>query len=460
MKKTLPIIIISALILITFGFLWINNPAQAEVAPEDQFSLFGWAWSGNIGWISFNGEDENADGDYSSVIGLDGNVTGYAWSENIGWIKFDDLSGYPAEPDYSAKVDIDGYLPGCEQGQICGWARALAGTDSSDGWDGWIRMDSDGSYQGATVEESNSPDYNSKITGWAWGSDVVGWVSMNCENDGSNCSSSDYGVETDFEIETPTVGDPDLPPSTNISIKQLDYCNETTPPIRAEWDYDSPYNLDQGGFQVQVVERGTEFNGEGWDPVRKVMDSCTNCIFPQSEGGTYWEENVPYSNPNNYTFSDRLNFDTEYTARVQVWDKYGIRSEWVEKDFKTRIRYPQVDIELDRPQPPTVEEATYFTDQTNYHDWDGSNLQGGIDMLWQFEEANPDRQQLTKTEYDAQGEVGTEFKRDGVFEVDLRLDATIRDETDSWINESCSLESPFEAQINPEIPDWEEVSPY
>ena len=89
---------------------------------------------------------------------LTGVFSGYAWSENIGWISFappPDYATYPGTgypnctingtcpvaPNYSAKIDF-------ATGKVTGWARACAGTVNgdcnsptrTDGWDGWILL--------------------------------------------------------------------------------------------------------------------------------------------------------------------------------------------------------------------------------------------------------------------------------------------------------------------------------
>lgn len=56
--------------------------------------MSGWAWSENIGWISFNSTDDQdpstpgiqpATSNYGVNKNADGTLAGYAWSSNIGW---------------------------------------------------------------------------------------------------------------------------------------------------------------------------------------------------------------------------------------------------------------------------------------------------------------------------------------------------------------------------------------
>jgi hypothetical protein len=93
-------------------------------------------------------------------------LSDYAWSENVGWIQFGGLSGFPNTSN-GTNAKIVG-------GQITGWARVVSGiapsgVDNRGGFDGWISLS--GSNFGVTVNGSN-------LGGYAWGSDVIGWIDM------------------------------------------------------------------------------------------------------------------------------------------------------------------------------------------------------------------------------------------------------------------------------------------
>ena len=134
-KKTSysPIFLIAGLALASlaaFNFLGIK---EAQTGASDNVS--GWAWSDNIGWISFNNTTDGSGFNYGVNINNDGIFSGYAWSDNIGWISFNrtDTGAPPGSPDYGtylAQVDL-------ENGQVSGWARALS---YGGGWDGWIKL--------------------------------------------------------------------------------------------------------------------------------------------------------------------------------------------------------------------------------------------------------------------------------------------------------------------------------
>jgi hypothetical protein len=179
------------IILIIFTCLFFNSfkTVQARVGAGD--NVFGWAWSENIGWISFNSTTGGGGTDYGVSIEPDGTFSGYAWSENIGWISFNqaELSGCPSGT-CQAEVDLLSH-----DLEVSGWARALA---YGDGWDGWISLR--GSNYGVKIN-GETKDFE----GWAWGDFVVGWISFNCNNPETPtaCSNSNYKVKTSYNFNWP-----------------------------------------------------------------------------------------------------------------------------------------------------------------------------------------------------------------------------------------------------------------
>lgn len=167
-----------------FAVLFFIQGSSVLQASEHENLLNGYAWSSNVGWISFScaNEDPQTCGsqpDYQVKIDPPtGKFSGYAWSSNIGWIDFEPPAPYPETPTMPATVravssDV------CASGlEAQGWVRADAGSDAS-GWDGWIKLageTSGGAHYGVCLME----DGNS-FEGFAWGSDVVGWVQFEDE---------------------------------------------------------------------------------------------------------------------------------------------------------------------------------------------------------------------------------------------------------------------------------------
>jgi hypothetical protein len=163
------ILIIAVLLFMTaliYSAFFAESIEKANAGSAQNVS--GWAWSSNIGWISFNCTDTSSCGavDYGVNIAGDGDMSGYAWSDNIGWISFNqsDLSGCPSG---ACKAKLAG-------NNLQGWARALS---YGDGWDGWISLN--GSNYGVTKN-------GNKLEGYAWDASTIGakqigigWIQFN-----------------------------------------------------------------------------------------------------------------------------------------------------------------------------------------------------------------------------------------------------------------------------------------
>ena len=178
-----PILLIGSVLLAVSVAAVLFSVAAAS--PQDNVS--GWAWSSNIGWISFNNSNVDAAGPpYGVRVDAKGDIGGYAWSSNIGWVSFNqpDLAGCPQSP---CAATFNRFAR-----SVNGWARALA---AGGGWDGWISLSgvaADGSPYGVfTAPGTRGCEWR----GWAWGDQVVGWISF----DGSG-----YGVQGTGDACTPT----------------------------------------------------------------------------------------------------------------------------------------------------------------------------------------------------------------------------------------------------------------
>lgn len=146
-----------AILVITIGMLSLHphkSSASATAGP-----ITGYAWSDTIGWIDLNCSNDNSCGtnNYGLTVDSSGNLSGYAWSDNIGWISASasDVVGCPSGTCQPTLV----------HGVLSGWLKAIAADNN--GWDGWISLS--GSGYGPTVSSG-------VFSGYAWGSDVVGWV--------------------------------------------------------------------------------------------------------------------------------------------------------------------------------------------------------------------------------------------------------------------------------------------
>lgn len=169
-----------AVFLITVALVGGSQTTKAQVPPASTAcpagtQLHGWLWSSNIGWVSLNSEDPTSGGGpFCTVIDSNGNVVGWAWSSNIGWVKFGGLTDFPTGGTAANRVNAQ-INSSVSPSELVGWARACSATVNkdcnsatrTDGWDGWIELSA----------PSHKITYvGTDITGYAWGSDVVGWT--------------------------------------------------------------------------------------------------------------------------------------------------------------------------------------------------------------------------------------------------------------------------------------------
>lgn len=106
-----------------------------------------------------------------------GAISGWAWSDNVGWISFNETTGCPDSP-CSPTMDMT-------SGYWSGWAKATAGNDvSDDGWDGWISLScKNHAFLGICTNPYRIQF--SPITGeissenrYAWGANILGWINF------------------------------------------------------------------------------------------------------------------------------------------------------------------------------------------------------------------------------------------------------------------------------------------
>jgi len=143
-----------------------------------EHNLAGWAWSDNVGWVSFNCTNDSscATVDYGVNENGDGSLVGYAWSPTVGWIEFGGLSNFPSgSGTTAANAKVTG-------GNLTGWAQAV-GADGN-GWDGWISLSGTSPTYGVTLSGSS-------FAGYSWGGAVIGWLSFDAANGaGGSCGIS------------------------------------------------------------------------------------------------------------------------------------------------------------------------------------------------------------------------------------------------------------------------------
>ena len=410
------------IILIIFTCLFFNSFKTVQVRAGAGDNVSGWAWSENIGWISFNSTTGGGGTDYGVNIEPDGTFSGYAWSENIGWISFNKnefLDCPSGAGTCLAEVNLSSQ-------EVSGWARALA---YGDGWDGWISLD------GVKI---NGTDFE----GWAWGDFVVGWISFNCNNPETQtaCSNSNYKAETSFNFNWPPnkpqpVGEgetwnrcwvsPQVALGTSISFG---------------WTYSDQDGDPQQSYEIWV-DGDSNFSGSKFNHVA-------------NEGASSYALNLNHDEEGDWLSS--LTWSTTYFWKVRVKDTgSGIWSEWSDPNSFTMNSHanPYPDFTWS-PSSPSIDEIVQLcavqtepcgTDvSTCYNSSNNPISCSGNTFLWTLP---------TEAEFASTSNVSTEnpeikFTDSGNCMITLKI-------TDGA--GSCSITKPIQATLP--LPEWIEINP-
>lgn len=169
------------LLNIFFVFIFVIGLfSNTNIASAGTIELQGSAWSGNVGWISFNCSNTNSCSTSNYKVVWDdmtGSFSGYAWNENIGWIYFDpNLSSCPnssgtvtSSPNCRPRMMYQSTTANGNTYTIGGFVRTVS---NSSNWSGYI--DLTGMNLGfPTPANSGMPR---PFSGYIWGSDVLGWI--------------------------------------------------------------------------------------------------------------------------------------------------------------------------------------------------------------------------------------------------------------------------------------------
>jgi len=390
--------IITLGVIFCFAFLMYGRGQSVRAGSEENTS--GYGWSDNIGWVSFNNLSDGSVINYGVNLSLDtGIFSGYAWSDNIGWISFNesDLTDCPEPPCVATKV-----VPLDELGRsdvaIKGWARALAGQQADDGWDGWIKFD-----HGKTGEAYIDSDGD--WHGWAWGSDVVGWISFN---------GADPGAGGNYKVTLGQVPQPATATDLTVSEPSSATCCGTAH-HNFFWIYQGSENETQ--FQIQV-DNNPDFSSPEYD----------NTVTGD------W----PPGGPNNQTVivDSQLTFGSHYYWRVKVWDATG-SSDWIDgPSFDTAAHpYPLVSFHWNPLEPLAEEDVTFSDDSVCYS-------VPCTDREWNFTGGTP------STSQDENPVV--RFSSDDTWNVSLE----VTDQTGYTCSDSRDL------RVRRKLPFWYEILPW
>lgn len=428
------------LIILFSGFLVVN---EAKAGAEH--NVWGWAWAENIGWTSFNSTNCDSDSDgitdqsnYSqcstgnsitnygvNVDSATGLFSGYAWSDNIGWISFNrSETGAPPSDDpcldgsCTAKLDPSTY-------EVSGWARAMA---YGGGWDGWIKLR--GTWEDGVLLDT-IPDPK-EFEGYAWGSDVVGWISFNDRDFDGSLGLVDYQVMTDVVLNNPPTAI-----ELNDNETESNYCNPSggsmsAPPIFLNWTFNDEDPGDtQSAYQIQIDDSGSGFPSPEID----------TCISPPGTCSPGHSLEI-YAPPG-------LSFGTTYYWRLKVWDSNDAQSDWIDAPsaFTTDVhRWPNTKFTPDLINPPAEVEVT-FTDESICYDVADSpdtcqNL--AISYEWDFEHDGS----FDPTDW-TEGNTTYTYSVQGNYTVRLEVTDDVG---------MCPYEYPLTATVP--LPIWKEIPPF
>ncbi len=213
-KKTWHVVLILIVFVLILLFAFKKDFGRVAGASETQY-LSGYAWSSNIGWISFSSTTPVVYGvtytPNSSTDFSNGKFSGYAWSSNIGWISFGCgqpdtnvaggilCSGDSSAPNYPVGQVTVNSGPALINNKLVGWARACSVFQSgcsgalkdTGGWDGWISLSGQASDVSVSSYGATLDPKTGKFSGFAWGGgnitstdgtgtnispQVIGWI--------------------------------------------------------------------------------------------------------------------------------------------------------------------------------------------------------------------------------------------------------------------------------------------
>lgn len=392
---------------IFFLFRDARNAQKFIVHAGTGDNVSGYAWSDNLGWISFNCTDASTCGssgekDYGvNIDKVTGYFSGYAWNEGAdgygasvpgaGWIYFGpdaNIAGYGAVAASNApETPKEWARYSTTTGQVTGWALVLSSGITSTSTYSWIKMsdDSNNYWKGMGVRISTSTSDYGDFYGWAWAkesdaSSGIGWISFNC-NQSSIGGSNDCGssLEKSFKVHANLNSAP--------SATSLSYSNCVTTGVGCgtlnaylSWAFnDSDAGSSEGGYQVV-------FNN---------TNSMTSPLFDTGQcngaaGGSCSIANGVNKYPAHNVVS--LAYGTTYYWWVKVWDELGLGSNWSSSSFTTPLHErPSVSFTYSPSHPSSGQELTLISAASYANSASPSTLQACDDAhchyRWVFSQA-------------------------------------------------------------------------
>ncbi|MFA6437648.1 MAG: PKD domain-containing protein [Candidatus Paceibacterota bacterium] len=339
LKKILLKLSVGAVFLLG-GFLIFTGLCYASASDN----VHGWAWSDNIGWISFNctegGPSQSnicGTSTYGVTISTSTHVfSGNAWSDNIGWISFDVTAGEcPDHANCTPTINP-------ANGQVSGWAKAvnLIGDDY-----GWIKLRD--TLYGLSVDLNTG-----RFSDYAWGGGtttstaVIGWISS---------SGTGYYIWTNPLVfnNSPYVE------NTNITgPNNNDLCNNTANYF-LNWTFrDIDIGAYENTYELRLTNTGTGSSGT----------SSPGPYLPnQFEDGDDQSQGVLIGTSESLSLTPlRVRYGQTYSWEVRVQDNDGLWSSWTSgPGFTVPINYPECGFTMSPTKPKIGDEINFQDTSTS-----------------------------------------------------------------------------------------------
>lgn len=429
-KKILFIFISFISIILVASFIYFFQ--TKKIAAGTEHNVLGFAWSENIGWISFNSESDGSSVNYGvNIDTTTGKFSGYAWSEHLGWISFNraDTGDPPYDdpcPDGTciAKLENPANL-GSSDVKVLGWARVLSVKNNSSnagGWDGWIRFDH--GRDGEVYIDSNG-DFH----GWAWSDMVLGWLSF-------NSSDPNAGGES-YKVSVQISGVNHKPEISELKAISPDWCG-ADPAITLSWRFSDDDGDEQEQYQIEIkTSSGSQ-----------VLNCQVESEISSSLVKVRSNFDLDRCNPLHIIYGQ------QYQARVRVYDgrDWSDWSGWIDLPIIPAHSYPYPDFTPDSSNP-RVGQVVTFEDHTKCYDSSGEvscYTNPNIFYAWDF---NYDETFSTSSEQ--KGDVTTFYNTEGNYKIVLR----VIDKSITFPDNPAVCEKQKELRIRGSVPTWTEVAP-
>jgi len=298
-----------AIVYYEFGFSKNIKFSRADASNN----MSGYAWSANVGWVSFNCTNDDSCGVSNYGTSLDSvtsHFSGYAWNSSVGWISFNETTP-PDNYSFNTNCKTSGSCNSSNNCTACynptdnkvyGWAKILSLGDN-----GWIKFN-DAWTNGVSIDSDSG-----SLIGYAWnGNDDgsgIGWLSFSCDNE-SSCGTSDYRVLASFSSR---------PSATNLTAPN--------------WSF-----AQAGQYGALQAKLGWIFNdadaGASESAYQIIANTSNSISSPIFDSGKC----LGYNNPTNKCIIDigvgqlpldsaiTLTYNTPYYWWVKVWDNTNTSS--------------------------------------------------------------------------------------------------------------------------------------